>query len=75
MKNPWMSAWLSAANSMTGAARGQAMAEMSKAQTQMMQEWQRANMQIWQSMMMPWTMAMPGAGLSATSICAPGRRR
>lgn len=35
MKNPWMSVWLSAANSMTGAARGQAMAEISKAQTRM----------------------------------------
>lgn len=42
MKNPWMSAWLSAANSMTGAARGQMMASVNKAQRQAMQDWQDA---------------------------------
>ena len=51
MKNPWMSAYLSAANSMMGAARGQTMAEIRKAQTQMMQDWQRlwidACMKMW----------------------------
>lgn len=51
MKNPWLSAYLSAANTVTNAARGQMMAEFSKAQTQMMQDWQRmwidAAVQIW----------------------------
>lgn len=42
MKNPWMSAWLSAANTMIAPARGQMMAEMQKAQHQMMQDWQKA---------------------------------
>lgn len=51
MKNPWMSAWLSAANSMTAAARGQMMSEISKAQQQMMQDWQKA----WLGMWMPAT--------------------
>lgn len=54
MKNPWMSAWLSAANSMTGAARGQIVAEMSKAQTRMIQDWQRVCMDAW---LRPW---LPG---------------
>lgn len=39
MKNPLMSAWLSAANRMTAAARGQITAEMRKAQQQAMREW------------------------------------
>ena len=47
MKNPWMSAWLSAANTIGGAARSQFMAEMSKAQTQIIRDWQRAWMQAW----------------------------
>ncbi len=70
MKNPWMSMWLSAANQMTGAARGQMMSEMSKAQTQMMQEWQRANMEMWRAMMMPWA-----GGAMPPAICGPKRRR
>lgn len=47
MKNPWMSAWLSAANSMTGAARRQIMSEMSKAHRQMMQDGQKAWTEAW----------------------------
>lgn len=42
MKNPWMSAWLSAANRMTSAARGQMTAQMRKAQKQAMSEWMKA---------------------------------
>lgn len=41
MKNPWMSAWLSAANGIMAPARGQMMAEMQKSQQLMMQEWQK----------------------------------
>lgn len=41
MTNPWMSAWLSAANSVVAPARGQMMAEMQKAQRQMMLDWQK----------------------------------
>lgn len=50
MKNPWMSLWLSEANKVTGAARGQMTAEMRKTQTAMMQEWQRAWMEAWLTM-------------------------
>lgn len=53
MKNPWMSAYLSAANSMTGAARGQIMSEYSKAQTRMMQDWQRMWIDGWMQMWFP----------------------
>ncbi|MCF3974041.1 hypothetical protein [Paracoccus salsus] len=53
MKNPMMSAWLSAANSVVGVARGQMMAEFSRTQTQMMQEWQRAWMAAWVGMWLP----------------------
>ena len=42
MKNPWMSAWLSAANSVAGPMRGAISAEISKAQTRLIQDWQRA---------------------------------
>lgn len=41
MKNPWMSAWLSAANSVLAPARGQIMAEMQKTHHQMMLDWQK----------------------------------
>lgn len=41
MKNPWMSAWLSAANRMTAAARGQMTAQMRKAQKQARADWGR----------------------------------
>ena len=50
MKNPWMSAWLSAANTMTGPAHGAIMAEMSKTQTRMIQDWQRAWLDTWMGM-------------------------
>ena len=49
MKNPYMSAWLSAANQVAAPARGQMMAEVSKAQTQMMNQW----VDMWMSMWMP----------------------
>ena len=38
MKNPWLSMWLSAANSSAGAARGFWTAEMRRQQTTMMRE-------------------------------------
>lgn len=50
MKNPWMSMWLSAANQMTGVARGQMAAEVSKIQAAMMHEWQRAWIDAWLAM-------------------------
>ena len=50
MKNPWMSAWLSAANTMGAAGRGQMAAEMSRQQTAMMQAWTEAWMAFW----FPW---------------------
>ena len=54
MKNPWMSAYLSAANRMTSAARGQMMAEASKQQTTMMEMWTEQMTQMWMQMMFPW---------------------
>ena len=54
MKNPWMSAYLSAANQMTSAARGQMMAEASKQQTTMMEMWTEQMTQMWMQMMFPW---------------------
>ena len=53
MKNPWMSAWLSAANRMNSAARGQVMAEISKAQTAAMQDLQRLWFEAWLAMWFP----------------------
>ncbi|MDO5704295.1 MAG: hypothetical protein Q4G49_04385 [Paracoccus sp. (in: a-proteobacteria)] len=47
MKNPWMSMWLSAANKITGPARGQIMAEMTKAQTKAMKDAQKAWLSMW----------------------------
>lgn len=47
MKNPWMSLWLSAANTMTSAARGQAAAEMRRTQDAMMRETTRQAMALW----------------------------
>ena len=38
MKNPWLSAWLSAANSVAGAVRGFRTAEMRRQQKAMMNE-------------------------------------
>ena len=49
MKNPWMSMWLSAANSVAGPIRNRMMAEFSKTQRAMLQEWQRAWMDAWMS--------------------------
>jgi hypothetical protein len=43
MKNPWMSMWLSAANSATGAARGQWAAEMQRQQNAFVKEWVRVS--------------------------------
>ena len=54
MKNPWMSAYLSAANQMTSAARGQMMAEASRQQTTMMKAWSEQASQMWLQMMFPW---------------------
>lgn len=59
MKNPWMSAWLSAANSMTAAARGQMMSEMSKAQGELIQGAQKAWIDAW---MQTWGMGKKPSG-------------
>lgn len=47
MKNPWMSAWLSAANSINGAVRNQMLAEFSKTQSRVIKDWQNAWVQTW----------------------------
>ncbi|WBU61445.1 hypothetical protein [Paracoccus albus] len=48
-----MSVWLSTANSIAGASRGQMMAEMHKAQNQMIRDWQNAWFDIWLGMWFP----------------------
>ncbi len=54
MKNPMMSAWMSAANQMTAASRGQIAAEASRQQTAMMKAWTDAATRFWMSAMFPW---------------------
>ena len=54
MKNPWMSAYLSAANQATSAGRGQMAAEMSRQQTAMMKAWTEAATEFWTRAMFPW---------------------
>jgi hypothetical protein len=47
MRNPWMSAWLSAANAWSGAARGFWTAELRRQQTAMMNELTREMIRFW----------------------------
>ena len=47
MTNPWLSAWLSAANTMAGATRSFWTAEMARQQTAMMNEATRQTLQFW----------------------------
>ena len=47
MKNPWMSAWLSTANALTGAARGRAYSETRRAQEAWLAETNRRMMSLW----------------------------
>jgi hypothetical protein len=47
MKNPWLSLWLSAANSWAGAARGFWMAEMQRQQTAMMSRLIEDTARVW----------------------------
>ena len=54
MKNPWMSAWLSAANQMSAASRGQMAAEASRQQTAMMKAGTKAATEFWTQAMFPW---------------------
>jgi hypothetical protein len=54
MSNPWMSLWLSAANSWAGAARGFWMAEVHRQQTALANEILRQMMRCWtQGWMVP----------------------
>jgi hypothetical protein len=54
MKNPWMSAYLSAANKMTAAGRGQMAAEMARQQNAMTKAWTEAATKSTTAMMTPW---------------------
>lgn len=49
MKNPWMSAWLSAANQAAGAGRGLWMAEAQRQQ----QAWAKEMAKVWTSALQP----------------------
>ena len=54
MSNPWLSLWLSAANSWAGAARGFWMAEVHRQQTALANEILRQMMRFWtQGWMVP----------------------
>jgi hypothetical protein len=53
LPNPWMSAWLSAANAWVGAARGFWTAEMHRQQTSMMNEMAEQAMRFWQGSWVP----------------------
>ena len=49
MKNPWMSAWLSAANQAAGAGRGSWMAEEQRQQ----QAWAKEMAKVWTAALQP----------------------
>lgn len=59
MKNPWMSAWLSAANKAAGPMRGAWAAEVSKQQKAYMDQWAKL-----------WT-----AGLTSMTTASKGTKR
>lgn len=65
MKNPWMSMWLSAANSYASAARGVAAAETRRTQNAMIDEMTRQTMAFW----------FPPGLRQATPAAKPRRRR
>lgn len=54
MKNPWMSAWLSAANSAVAPARGLQAVEFQRQQNAMMKVWTERMTRGWMQMWMPW---------------------
>ena len=64
MSNPWLSLWLSAANTWAGAARGFWTAELHRQQAAMMNEMSRQTMRFWTH---PWT--------APTADRSPKRRR
>lgn len=47
MKNPWMSMWMSAANTMAGPARGLIVAETRRVQNAAVEEMTRQTMAFW----------------------------
>jgi len=52
-KNPFMSMWLSAANSAAGTMRGAWAAEMQRQQQEFIQNWIKMSMQFWMPMLTP----------------------
>lgn len=59
MKNPWMSAWLSAANRTAGTARGLGAAEMGRQQATMTKAWTEAATAFWLAPMTFWMPPRP----------------
>jgi hypothetical protein len=57
MTNPWLSVWLSAANSWAGAARGFWTAEMQRQQTVVMNQMIEQTTRFW---MQTWSPGVPG---------------
>ena len=64
MPNPWISLWLSAANSWAGAARGFWSAELQRQQTALLNEMTRRTIELWS-----------GAWISPGTRRQPGTRR
>jgi hypothetical protein len=64
--NPFLSQWLSAANSAAGSWRGFWTAEFARQQAAMMTEWQRQAMQFWSG---AW--ALPQVQAAASPVMAP----
>ena len=52
-KNPFMSMWLSAANTSAGMMRGAWTAEMQRQQQEFIQNWIKMSMQMWMPMLNP----------------------
>jgi len=65
MKNPWMSMWLSAANSSMSASRGLWAAEAQRAQSAMVAEMTRQTMAFW----------LPNASTQSALTSKPKTRR
>ncbi len=72
MTNPWMSAWLSAANAWAGPMRGFWTAEMHRQQTAMMNEMIQQSVKFWSG---AWLQAAQQAARPNLTLVEPSRKR
>lgn len=54
MNNPWMSAWMSAANSVANRHRAHVLCEMRRQQDEIAKIWTDAGIQFWMALWFPW---------------------